>query len=149
MVGDYERAAKLCRHHIEVLARIEAQLRRGRDAIDEFDSFRQPHVEDQHPRRQPTPRTRWGEAAHLTAKGAATDQLRYQSADIAEAIAQSAEAFASFLEHTAARGDEERRQQVAAAERQIATVERRNAATLRDRSRGHTALTLEDLPHLP
>jgi len=41
MVGDYESAAKLHRHHVEVLTRIEAQLRRYRDAIDAFDSFRQ------------------------------------------------------------------------------------------------------------
>jgi hypothetical protein len=229
MVDDSDRAERLHRHHVDVLTRIEAQLRRDQAAIREFDLVvRKPDIAPERPevsssrsvarlkrveaaperagvasrgrghprharswpraapggirtRRQARP-TDSGPAApdqtraENVGRGAAppfiaqrppplprfkpgetqvapgcedTDRLLRQSADIAEEIADSADTFASFLEQTVARGDDGRRQRVAAAERQVAITERRNAAKLRDRQSWQTPLRLERLSHLP
>lgn len=73
--------------------------------------------------------------------------LRANLADEAELIARLAEQFATVLERSAARGDEERRLTLARVEREIAEVERRNADRLR--ARGRSVDPLEPLPKLP
>jgi len=69
-------------------------------------------------------------------------------ADFAERMAEEADAFAAMLEEAARRGDAERRLAVAAVEREVAGIARRNAARLRDQPAGHH-LDLERLPSLP
>jgi len=68
-------------------------------------------------------------------------------AEFAEQMAEAAEAFAAMLEAAASRGDATRRLAVAAAEREVARIQRRNAAKLRNTATG--CLDLEHLPHLP
>jgi len=76
-------------------------------------------------------------------------RARFQavSGDFAEQMAAQADRFADLLEVAAGRGDADRRLRIAAAEREIARVHRRNAARLRspDDQRGE----LEPVPHLP
>lgn len=80
-------------------------------------------------------------------EGVRLSRLRGRAADLSEQMAQAADDFASYMELAAERGDREYRLGVAAAEREIAGVERRNAARLR---RGDGGLTdLESLPQLP
>jgi hypothetical protein len=67
-------------------------------------------------------------------------------AAVAEKSADLAEDFASILESSARRGDEERRLSIALSERQIASIQRRNASKLRDG--GRASLDLERLPRL-
>ncbi len=65
---------------------------------------------------------------------------------MSEQMARAADTFAAYLEEAANRGDRERRLGIAKVEREIADIERRNAARLRrpdDRS------PLESLPDLP
>jgi DNA repair exonuclease SbcCD ATPase subunit len=71
-------------------------------------------------------------------------QVRLTAAERAERIADQAESYAAYLEGTADRGDREQRLKLAGRERDIAAVERRNAARLRDL--GTTPLRLESLP---
>jgi hypothetical protein len=80
-----------------------------------------------------------GQAARLLLKGA----------QLAEQVADAADTFASILEETALRGDRTRRLRLAATERQIAEIERRNAARLRNFDGGHGPVTLERVPGLP
>ena len=72
---------------------------------------------------------------------------RTRAAELAETIARQADSFASYLEESAPRGDTERRLGIASVEREIAEIERRNAAKLR--SHGSEPLHLEHLPSLP
>jgi hypothetical protein len=72
--------------------------------------------------------------------------LRAELADAAEKVADEADLFASVLEQAATRGDTARRLGLAALERQISIVERRNAARLRHPGAG--PLHLEPLPAL-
>jgi hypothetical protein len=76
-----------------------------------------------------------------------TDAIRAEVAAAAEEMARQAEVFAGFLERAAERGDSARRLAVAAVERQISEIERRNAARLRQP--GIYPLILEPLPPLP
>jgi hypothetical protein len=73
--------------------------------------------------------------------------LRIRLAESALAVAIQAETLAALLEKAAPRGDTERRLHVAALERQIARIERRNATKLRE-WRGGT-VGLEHLLPLP
>jgi hypothetical protein len=68
-------------------------------------------------------------------------------ADAAEDVAREADVYAYLLEQAAQRGDSARRLSVAAAEREISRIERRNAAKLRQSS--VHPLELEPLPPLP
>src|SRR5947209_462430 len=70
--------------------------------------------------------------------------FRTHAADLAESIARQADSFASYLEESAQRGDAERRLGIATVEREIAEIERRNAAKLR--SQGSEPMQLEHLP---
>lgn len=72
--------------------------------------------------------------------------LRARAANIADRLAAVAESFASLLDKSALRGDADRRHRIAAGEREIATIERRNAARLREA--GSSPLRLEHLPSL-
>lgn len=69
------------------------------------------------------------------------------SGDFAEQMAAQADRFADLLEVAAGRGDADRRLRIAAAEREIARIHRRNAARLR--SPGGQQSELEPVPHLP
>src|SRR3954468_3882059 len=73
--------------------------------------------------------------------------FRAHAADLAETIARQADSFASYLEESAQRGDSQRRLEIATVEREIAEIERRNAAKLR--SQGSEPMDLERLPSLP
>jgi hypothetical protein len=73
--------------------------------------------------------------------------VRAEAARVAEWMADQADAFAAYLEeHAGRRPGEDWRLAVAEGEREIATVLRRNAGTLRS-ARG--ALHLERIPSLP
>ena len=72
--------------------------------------------------------------------------LRRHAADIAESMAEQAEAFAAYLEEQAGKGDADRRLRTAEVEREIAAIERRNAARLRG---DDWPVELERLPKLP
>jgi len=74
----------------------------------------------------------------LRARGA---ELTLRLADTAELLAEQADLLADHLEQAADRGDRERRLELAAWERQVADVERRNAGRLRNGQR--------DFEHLP
>jgi hypothetical protein len=69
---------------------------------------------------------------------------RVAAAEQAEQFADHADAFADYLEGNATGQDRGRRLRMAQQEREFAAVERRNAARLRERSRGH--LELEAVP---
>ncbi len=71
---------------------------------------------------------------------------RARAADIAEWMADEAEAYATYLEGSPTRGDLGRRMRIAETEREIARVERRNAARLREP--GARYRRLEHLPRL-
>jgi hypothetical protein len=73
--------------------------------------------------------------------------LRRRLAESALAVAKQADILAALLEKAAARGDSERRLRVAAVERQIACIERRNATKLLES--GGATIGLEHLPPLP
>lgn len=73
---------------------------------------------------------------------------RLMMAALAEQQADLADEFAVCLENAAERGGAERRLTLAAAEREMAKIERRNAARLRD-APDFAALELEHLPRLP
>lgn len=75
------------------------------------------------------------------------DELHAMFAELAEQMADDADTFAAYLEAAARRGDAERRLRIAAAEREIAGIQRRNAAKLRQ-ARG-VSIELEHLPKLP
>ena len=72
--------------------------------------------------------------------------LRRHAAAIAESMAEQAEAFAAYLEEQAGKGDADRRLRTAEVEREIAAIERRNAARLRG---DDWPVELERLPKLP
>jgi hypothetical protein len=72
------------------------------------------------------------------------DDLRIQFAQSAEVVAEQAEFVATILERAAKRGDTERRLHLAAVERQVARIERINAAKLYGSRRGPFGLN-----HLP
>lgn len=72
--------------------------------------------------------------------------LRLRAAELSEKMALAADRFAEYLEEAADRGDRERRLRTAAVEREIARIERRNAARLRQPDDG---TPLESLPSLP
>jgi hypothetical protein len=76
-----------------------------------------------------------------------TRAARDEMAVAAEMVANEADAFAGFLERAAERGDARRRLELAAVEREISRIERRNAAKLRQP--GNEPLRLERLPPLP
>lgn len=88
------------------------------------------------------PRTKPAEAPSV----ASVAGLRLRGADMSEQMARAADMFADYLEEAARRGDRERRLGIAAVEREIAGIERRNAARLR-RPDDHSPL--EPLPDLP
>ncbi|HAM01045.1 MAG TPA: hypothetical protein DCQ30_02275 [Acidimicrobiaceae bacterium] len=73
--------------------------------------------------------------------------LRREAAEFAEWMAQQAETFADYLEKVAADQDSERRLKMAAFEREVAAIARRNSARLRGTDTG--PLGLEHLPRLP
>ena len=73
---------------------------------------------------------------------------RLLMAALADQQADLAEEFAVCLEHAAKRNGAERRLALAGAEREIAKIERRNAARLRDAD-SLCELHLEHLPTLP
>ena len=73
---------------------------------------------------------------------------RQRCAELADEVASLAEDFADILERAAPRGDTERRLRTAQVEREIARVERRNAARLRA-GHDHGVIGLEHLPRLP
>jgi hypothetical protein len=73
--------------------------------------------------------------------------IRAQMAVAADRVAQHADAFAGVLEKAALRGDTARRLSLAAVEREISRIERRNAAKLRRSGTG--PLQLEHLPPIP
>lgn len=75
------------------------------------------------------------------------ERLRASTADVADALAFGAEAIAATFEDSTAVEGRERRAGIAAAEREVAAVLRRNAARLR-RPAGE-GTHLEPLPHLP
>lgn len=75
-----------------------------------------------------------------------TAALRAELADAADKVADEADVFAAILEQAAPRGDVARRLGLAALERHISSIERRNAARLRDPAPG--PLHLEPLPAL-
>src|SRR5262245_24534143 len=76
-----------------------------------------------------------------------TRETRTQMAAAAEIVANEADAFAGLLERAAERGDATRRLGLAAVEREISRIERRNAARLR--LPGDQPLRLERLPPFP
>jgi hypothetical protein len=59
-------------------------------------------------------------------------RLRFQAADLAIRMAAQAEVVASYFENSATRGDREGRLAIAKTEREVARIERQNAAKLRD-----------------
>jgi hypothetical protein len=69
-------------------------------------------------------------------------------ADLADRMAGDADAFADFLERRAADGDAERRLHIAAVEREIARIHRRNAVRLRTADGAFLHSELEHLPRL-
>jgi hypothetical protein len=69
------------------------------------------------------------------------------AAEFAERMADDADALADILEVAAARGNADRRLEVATVEREIARIQRRNAARLREAGEGR--VELEQLPSLP
>lgn len=73
--------------------------------------------------------------------------FRREAAERADWIAEQAEKFATYFENAAGRGDTERRQRLAEIEREIAGIERRNAAKLRGPD--DWPLDLEHLPRFP
>ena len=75
------------------------------------------------------------------------DRLRSRMADVADQIADHAEAFARLLDTAAARGHSERRTAMARYEREVAAAERRNAEILR--GSGPAPLRLVHLPRRP
>jgi hypothetical protein len=75
------------------------------------------------------------------------DAVRAQMAAAAEDVAREADVYAYLLERAAERGDSARRLGLAAVEREISRIERRNAARLRQS--GVYPLDLERLPPLP
>ena len=82
-------------------------------------------------------------AAQLLAR---SQDLRVRLAESASEVAEQAENMATILEVAAGRSDAKRRLSLAAAEREIAGVERRNAARLL--GRGDPPLGLEHVPRL-
>ena len=78
---------------------------------------------------------------------AVSERLRSRMADIADQVADHAEAFARLLDSAASRGHSERRTALARYEREVAAAERRNAEILRG-SQG-PPLRLEHLPRRP
>jgi hypothetical protein len=72
------------------------------------------------------------------------DDLRVQLAQSAEVVAEQADFVAAILERAAERGDTERRLHLAAIEREVARIERLNAAKLLGSRRGPYGLI-----HLP
>jgi hypothetical protein len=69
------------------------------------------------------------------------------AAAFAERMATDADELAACLEAAADRGDSDRRLRVAAVEREVARIQRRNAARLRQA--GDQPVELEHLPRLP
>lgn len=74
------------------------------------------------------------------------ERNRLATAAQADLVAEQAEAFAGYLEATAGGRDRERKLRLATREREIAALERRNAAKLR--SGGSGPLDLESPPSL-
>ncbi|HET7489218.1 MAG TPA: hypothetical protein VFJ85_14905 [Acidimicrobiales bacterium] len=91
-------------------------------------------------------RSRTRHAERLAVAGSLARQ-RAAAADIAESMANEAEAFAAVLEGNPMERGRERRLRIAAAEREIAGIARRNAARLRTAGPGLPAL--EHIPSLP
>lgn len=87
-------------------------------------------------------------AARRTAQpdGAISAGLRIRGAEMSERMARAADTFADYLEDAAERGDRDRRLGIARVEREIAAIERRNAARLRHPD---DPSPLESLPDLP
>jgi hypothetical protein len=75
-------------------------------------------------------------------------RLARRAAELADELASVAETFAATLERAAPRGDMDRRLKIAQVEREIARVERRNAARFRTAGTGGL-IGLEHLPQLP
>jgi hypothetical protein len=73
--------------------------------------------------------------------------VRIAAAERAEALAEQAEFYALYLKGSADRGDREDRLKIAAWECEVAAVERRNAAKLRDL--GTEQFALEGVPKRP
>jgi hypothetical protein len=73
--------------------------------------------------------------------------VRARAAAAAEIVADQADHLAGILERAAQRGDKARRLELAAVEREISRIERRNADKLRNAGPG--PLQLEHLPPLP
>lgn len=88
-----------------------------------------------------------GNAQGRQAIGPRGRALNQRSAELADEFASVAETYASILERAALRCDSERRLRTARAEREIARVERRNAARLRA-ARTYGPIGLEHLPPL-
>jgi GAF domain-containing protein len=89
-----------------------------------------------------------GYAQHVNARSRrdhTTQEWRERFAAIADQTADLAEEFASILEQAAQRGDEQRRLRIARTERQIASIQRRNAATLRQSGPSAELLRLPSL----
>jgi hypothetical protein len=77
------------------------------------------------------------------------ENMRAALADQATRTAELADSFAALLERNAVHGDAERRLTMAAAEREIARIHRRNAARLRRAGAGLIQPELEHLPRIP
>lgn len=78
------------------------------------------------------------------ASKAAIVAFRRSTAELTDKLAEVADGFAGYLEEAAGRGDLERRLRLAAVEREIARISRRNAEKLRE-----TDTELSDLEPLP
>jgi sulfite oxidase len=85
-----------------------------------------------------------GDLRHLCDQGA---RLRVQAADLATRMADQAEVVASYFERKAARRDAESCLAIANTEREVARLERQNAARLRDLTTKYERG--EDLPRFP
>ena len=137
MATEPERTNELHRHYLEVLNRLELQLQRLRQAVHEGHA---PEGTDLN-----------GVAiqvASVSRQLARASALRRQSAEIADQMADTADAYASFLENTASRDRSPSRGRIARTERVLAQIERRNAAKMRESESTPGPLTLERLPSL-
>jgi hypothetical protein len=150
--GDPDRREEFHRRHLDLIAGARDQVAMAKAAIRDSKTLIRQSLAD-----RPN-----FEVSRLIAPDYAVGRRRAQRADehgqaaslgdesarLAERMAEVADTFASLLEEAAARGDRARRLQLAASERRIADVERRNAARLRNHNNGHAPLMLEALPSL-